>query len=134
MTIVHHHVRGAHNITYAMKLNDEKLVVAYAYAACHPKDQFCKHTGRVKSAGRLKSDRFRTDIIPGVPIKDFLTAVDNQAPVDIMFTKDKAQRLAKAYEEARSSSAFSFDFDGNMYVTDYAKYLLEFLTNKGILP
>ena len=61
-------------------------------------------------------------------------AVDKQTPTTILFNKDKAQRLAKAYEEARAVSAFSFSFDGDLYVTNYAKYLLEYLTDKGVLP
>lgn len=29
----------------------------YAISFCHPKDNFCKRTGRVKAAGRMQSQR-----------------------------------------------------------------------------
>lgn len=77
--IVFHHIRKDKNqprgqaVTVAMEVNEQKEVVGWATAKCHPKDNFCKHTGRVKSAGRLNSLRHR-QVCNGTPIKEFLTA------------------------------------------------------------
>jgi hypothetical protein len=51
----------------------------------------------------------------------------------IMFDKPKAQRLQKAYDAAVKAGADQFTFEGNEFVTNYAKYLLEYLKNEGIL-
>lgn len=37
--------------------------VFYALAKCSPRDNFCRRTGRVKSAGRLNSPRYVKDYI-----------------------------------------------------------------------
>ena len=47
--------------TVAMEVNDKNLVTAYATSWCHPHDNFCRRTGRVKAEGRLKSARYRVD-------------------------------------------------------------------------
>ena len=44
----------------------------FAIAACHPKDNFCKHTGRAKAAGRLKS-KDQYEVLSGFETeKDFV--------------------------------------------------------------
>lgn len=40
------------------------------------------------------------------------------------------ERLREAYTQAVKRNADSFTFEGNVFVTDYAKYLLEFLDIK----
>ena len=62
--------RGGITIAYTVK--DEFLLFAEAH--CHPKDNFNKHTGRAKSAGRFKSNTWRTSI----PIKP------EENPIDIL--------------------------------------------------
>ncbi len=61
--IEYHHARfGKHprgGMTTAMEVNEQGQVVAFAHAMCHEKDNFCKHTGRMKAAGRLKSPKLR---------------------------------------------------------------------------
>lgn len=39
-------------------------------------------------------------------------------------------RLKKAYDRATSESKDMFTFEGNDYVTNYAKYLIEYLEEK----
>lgn len=40
------------------------------------------------------------------------------------------ERMRKAYERAAAEGMDSFIFEGNHFVTNYAKYLLEFLDMK----
>lgn len=67
------HVRGKrpHTVAYRVTPNGD---IEYAVAYCHPKDQYCKATGRVKAEGRLNSSRYRK-VWQGMLIKDFLTEV-----------------------------------------------------------
>jgi hypothetical protein len=55
-------------VTLAIEMSDteEDMIVAWAAATCHPKDNFCKATGRVKAAGRLNSPLHR--ILPLKPM------------------------------------------------------------------
>ncbi len=73
-----HHVRDKTcpngGKTLALELNSEGLVTAYAVAWCHEKDNFCKRTGRVKSAGRLKSRRYRRELTTPLSLADVLKA------------------------------------------------------------
>ena len=50
----------------------------------------------------------------------------------INFTPEMAKRLKAAYLEAKKTKQGrdTFVFDGNEYVLDYAKYLVEFLEMK----
>ncbi len=75
--ILYHHIRNKNQprgraVTLAMAVNENNEVTAWAAATCHPKDNFCKQTGRVKAAGRLNSPRHVQ--LPAVirPVKDFL--------------------------------------------------------------
>jgi len=56
----------------------------------------------------------------------------------IGFDRRKLQRLHEAYDKARNEQAESFTFEGGSeLLTDYAKYLLEYLDNlnaQGRLP
>jgi hypothetical protein len=45
----------------------------------------------------------------------------------IMWTVGKREALRKAYNEAVEKQLEIFPFEGDELVTDYAKYLLEFL-------
>ena len=51
----------------------------------------------------------------------------------IEFTPEKAKRLKKAYEAAVKENKNSFIFEGNEFVTGYAKYVLEYLAMRKIL-
>ena len=58
------HIRNAANInkggqTVALECDRHDMVHAYAVAYCHPKDNFCKRTGRIKAEGKLKSKHSR---------------------------------------------------------------------------
>ena len=45
----------------------------------------------------------------------------------INFDKNKIDRLETAYKKAKEQGKFQFEFDEKEYITDYAKYLLEYL-------
>lgn len=45
----------------------------------------------------------------------------------IEFTPEKAEQLRKAYNKAVEEKKDSFVFQGDEFVTSYAKYLLEYL-------
>lgn len=61
-----------HKTTFAVEVDENDVVLAYAKATCGPEDQFCKRVGRVKSEGRLKSPRYRIDIASlKLPFKTF---------------------------------------------------------------
>lgn len=47
-------------ITIAYRFNDEANRVEYNFTRCSEKDQFVKHTGRVKATGRLKAGNSTT--------------------------------------------------------------------------
>lgn len=46
---------------------------------------------------------------------------------DIQFDPEKMKRLEKAYEKAVSDGDKSFIFEGDEFVTGYAKYVIEYL-------
>jgi hypothetical protein len=54
-------------------------------------------------------------------------------PKKINFDLKKAKRLKRAYEEAVEVGAESFIFEGDEYLTSYAKYLLEFMAMRKIV-
>lgn len=43
--------------------NDNRVVVHYAEAKCHERDNFCRRIGRIKSSGRLHSDRLHQELV-----------------------------------------------------------------------
>lgn len=51
----------------------------------------------------------------------------------ISFDASKALRLRQAYNEARAQGAEVFTFEGHTFLVAYAKYLLEYLVNIGLL-
>ena len=57
--------------TTAYVVDENNLVIGYAQAQCHEKDNFCKHTGRVKAEGRLKSPRYYNDTMERMEEKEF---------------------------------------------------------------
>jgi hypothetical protein len=50
----------------------------------------------------------------------------------IRFDAAKAKRLGAAYKAALASGAEQFSFEGADFLTSYAKYVLEYLSTKGI--
>jgi hypothetical protein len=48
----------------------------------------------------------------------------------VTFDKPKLERLKKVYENARSDGAETFVFEGKEYLTDYAKFLIEYIEHK----
>ncbi len=48
----------------------------------------------------------------------------------IEFNPEKCKALKREYSKAVKDKKESFIFEGNEYVTSYAKYLLEFLKTK----
>jgi hypothetical protein len=48
----------------------------------------------------------------------------------ISWTREKLKRLVAAHAEAVRTSKTEFTFEGNEFVTSYAKYLIEYL--KGV--
>lgn len=45
----------------------------------------------------------------------------------IVFDREKRDQLRKAYDFAVEQKKLQFVFDGNVFVTSYAKYMLEYL-------
>lgn len=58
--------------TYAYHIDNNFVVQQFAVAHCHTNDTFCKHTGRVKAAGRLNSPRLRVNLKSPMFEKDFI--------------------------------------------------------------
>lgn len=50
--------------------------------------------------------------------------------VTITWTRPMMSRFREAYNEARDARKTEFKFDGHDFLTDYAHYLLEYLTMK----
>jgi hypothetical protein len=48
----------------------------------------------------------------------------------VTFTLEKLERLRIRYAQARLKNEEWFVFDGNEYVTNYAKYLIEYIEKK----
>jgi hypothetical protein len=46
---------------------------------------------------------------------------------EISFNAEMREKLRQAYEKAKEDKVEQFDFIGNTLVTNYAKYLLEYL-------
>lgn len=46
---------------------------------------------------------------------------------NVYFDTDKISLMKKAYEKAKEKQQESFMFDGDEYLTAYAKYLLQYL-------
>jgi hypothetical protein len=46
---------------------------------------------------------------------------------EITFTRAKLERLKKAYDRARLKGEHQFMFEGKALLTNYAKYLIEYL-------
>lgn len=51
----------------------------------------------------------------------------------IRFDADKALRFKADYERAVESRADQFEFEGSTFLTSYAKYVLEYLRQRGVL-
>jgi hypothetical protein len=48
----------------------------------------------------------------------------------INWTRPMLERFKKAYEKARSAEQDTFEFDGNQFVVNYAKYLIQHLDSQ----
>jgi hypothetical protein len=48
----------------------------------------------------------------------------------ISFDASKYRRLKSAYELAKYCNSDEFEFDGQTYLTSYARYVLEYLKSK----
>jgi hypothetical protein len=46
------------------------------------------------------------------------------------FTKEKLKAFKKAYETAKMKAQATFIFEGDEYIVNYAKYLIEYLEDK----
>lgn len=57
--------------TIAYTIDDAFYVIAYAIARCNNKDVYCKHTGRVKAEGRLRSPKYCV-LTERIPEKEFI--------------------------------------------------------------
>jgi hypothetical protein len=55
---------------------------------------------------------------------------NDQVPQMLSLTQEKFMRLKKHYAAAVNRNAESFKFDGNLFLTGYAKYLIEYLEPK----
>lgn len=79
MQVIFHHRRdktkSRGGATVAMLTDEDKNVLSWAVALCHPKDNFCKHTGRMKAAGRLRSAWQNHPLTVPVPLPVFLENV-----------------------------------------------------------
>lgn len=58
-------------LTIAYVMNDAFKVVGFASAKCNVKDNYNKHVGRMKSAGRLLSAKYYVDV-PETDEKTFI--------------------------------------------------------------
>ena len=48
----------------------------------------------------------------------------------VEFDRQKIRRLQMTYNQAAAEAANTFEFEGYTYVTNYAKYLLEYLDGR----
>lgn len=56
---------------------------------------------------------------------------------EINWTRDMLSRFREAHAEAVRANQTEFVFDGNQFLTDYAKYLIEYLVGafgEGAVP
>lgn len=53
--------KGGKTIAYVLDEQQDR-VYGYAEAKCHEKDNFNKHQGRAKAAGRLRSPRYYKEV------------------------------------------------------------------------
>jgi hypothetical protein len=51
-------------------------------------------------------------------------------PDMVKFTREKLDALESAYQKAVDEGAEDFMFEGHEWLTDYAKYAIEFLNTK----
>lgn len=51
----------------------------------------------------------------------------------ISFDEDRALRFKAAYEKAVVAGVDQFNFEGSDFLVSYAKYVLEYLTDRGLL-
>lgn len=48
----------------------------------------------------------------------------------IAFTPEKLEELRKAYKQAVEDGEDEFTFDGHLFYIEYAKYMIEYLTQR----
>jgi hypothetical protein len=59
--------------------------------------------------------------------------IDGSSYRQTRFTKESAMLFEKAYKSAVAEDSVSFLFEGNMYLTTYAKYMVEYLKTQKML-
>lgn len=62
-----------------------------------------------------------------MPVIDLITGLERNS---VEFTPEKRERLREAYKTAQEGGDDVFTFEDNEYVTNYAKYLIEYLDMK----
>lgn len=74
MKIAYHHIRPSTRpgFTVAMQVDDDNHVHLYAVAVCHPKDNFCKKTGRMKATFKLQSPNHRCYVPFNATVQDLV--------------------------------------------------------------
>ena len=61
--------------------------ISYAFAYCHDLDRYNKELGRIKAAGRLNSDKYRSEV--RITRDEFIAKVDNHMAQQYLFRKSK---------------------------------------------
>ena len=61
--------------------------ISHAFAYCHELDRYNKELGRIKAAGRLNSDKYRSEV--RITRDDFIKAADNHMAQFYLFRKSK---------------------------------------------
>jgi len=57
-------------------------------------------------------------------------ATQTEARKEVTFTPESLARFKGCYEQTVTLKNKQFEFEGNVYVTDYAKYLIQYLEGK----
>jgi hypothetical protein len=52
----------------------------------------------------------------------------------LVFNEERAKEFKQYYEYARDDKVVSFIYDGREVLTSYAKYLVQYLELRGLLP
>jgi hypothetical protein len=63
-------------------------------------------------------------------LNNLVTVGIAQMTAKVFFTKEKLDDLIKAHKQAVDQKKDSFLFDGQEYLTSYAKYIIEYLKSK----
>lgn len=61
--------------------------ISHAFAYCHDLDRYNKELGRIKAAGRLNSDKYRSEV--RITRDEFIKKVDDHMAQQYLFRKSK---------------------------------------------